>query len=59
MFERPGRDGGPTVICAVNQGAKAAYIRDGQPIIASAPLPGDGHLPPDTAAWWSTPATPI
>ena len=56
MFERPGRDGGAT---AVNQSAKAAYIRDGQPIIASAPLPGDGHLPPDTAAWWSTPATPI
>ena len=56
MFERPGRDGGAT---AVNQGAKAAYIRDGQPIIASAPLPGDGHFPPDTAAWWSTPATLI
>jgi alpha-glucosidase len=59
VFERPGRDGDPTVICAVNQGAKAAYIRDGQPIIASAPLTGDGHLRPDTAAWWSTPGAPI
>jgi len=52
-FERPARDGGPAVICAVNLGTTPAHIRWGTPILASSPLTADSLLPPDTAAWWS------
>jgi alpha-glucosidase len=59
VFERPARDGAPALICALNQGAEPVPVPSrgggppGQPLIASGPMPEDGMLPPDTAAWWT------
>ena len=55
VFERPARDGGSAVICAVNQGTAPAAVLAGTPILVSSPLTGDSLLPPNTAAWWIAP----
>jgi alpha-glucosidase len=52
VFERPGRNGASTVVCAINQGGTPYSGIDGVPLVSSAPLV-DGMLPPDTAAWWT------
>ena len=61
IFERSGPDGGPDVLCAVNLGSAPVRIAAaaGQPIVASEALTPDGLLPPDTAAWWSTPSSGV
>lgn len=56
VFERPARNGEPGIVCALNQGATAAPVPRGEPLIASGPLRDDGLLPPDTAGWWTAPA---
>jgi alpha-glucosidase len=52
VFSRPGRDGGATVVCVVNQGVTAVPAIDGELLLVSGPLVA-GALPPDTAAWWA------
>jgi alpha-glucosidase len=41
---------GPLLV-AVNCGEDPATLPDGEVVLASGPLNGDGSLPPDTAAW--------
>jgi alpha-glucosidase len=55
VFERRGRDGEPTVVCAINQGATPYSGIGGQLVVSSGPVV-DGVLPPDTAGWWTVEA---
>jgi alpha-glucosidase len=44
-------DRDPGFTCAVNTGAAAVPLPPGRVLLASADLPADGTLPPDTAVW--------
>jgi alpha-glucosidase len=57
VFGRPGPDGRPGLLCALNLGSVAARVSgvDGEPAVASWPGAGSGVLPPDTSAWWTSP----
>ncbi|TWV44832.1 glycoside hydrolase family 13 protein [Streptomyces misionensis] len=37
--------------CAANLGTEAVAVPPGEVLLSSAPLPGDGGLPPDTTVW--------
>jgi hypothetical protein len=67
VFERPARrPGEPALICVANLGTETVSVDEllppVVPVLASGPLPAMGDappadIPPDTAVWFTAPAT--